>query len=135
MNVFKKIIKDLFKKSHSDTVTQLDTPHDATIKFVLTYRRLPIGYLELHDGKWFYMYTDEFRNQHDLHTIVGFPDLNKTYEDDDLWPFFASRIPSTATPFVEKRVKKKNLNPENPVDMLKEFGQRTITNPFELAEV
>jgi hypothetical protein len=46
--------------------------------------------------------------------------------------FFASRIPSANLPTVQETARERNIDIHNEVQMLKEFGRRTITNPFLL---
>ena len=54
------------------------------------------------------------------------------YVAADLWPFFASRIPSKKQPQVEKYI---NENPEesnNLAALLGQFAKRSVNNPFTL---
>ena len=54
------------------------------------------------------------------------------YASEELWPFFASRIPSIAQ--LERKVKiaDSELSDRNEVNLLRKYGHRTITNPFVL---
>jgi hypothetical protein len=63
---------------------------------------------------------------------VEFPDVHKTYVNEELWQFFASRIPSTEQPEVEAILKREHVKEDDAVGLLKLFGKRTIANPFEL---
>lgn len=104
-------------------------------KFLLKYGNLLIGTLSAEDGKWRFEYSDEFRRQSSLRTIVEFPDLNKTYQSDDLWQFFASRIPSPEQAEVEAILKREQIEEGDAVSLLRRFGKKTFTNPFELEAV
>ncbi|MBA4123042.1 MAG: hypothetical protein H0X72_11340 [Acidobacteria bacterium] len=64
--------------------------------------------------------------------MVEFPDLDRVYENDELWQFFASRIPSTEQPDVETVLESENIAEDDLIALLKRFGKRTTTNPFEL---
>lgn len=63
---------------------------------------------------------------------MDFPDLDKHYRSEDLWPFFAVRIPSLEQPAVQRAVQDMKLDAHNEVDLLRAFGKKTIANPFVL---
>lgn len=54
-------------------------------------------------------------------------DLHKS---DELWPFFATRIPSAAQ--LKRKTKVNDLAERDEVNLLRKYGHRTITNPFVL---
>jgi hypothetical protein len=64
--------------------------------------------------------------------LENFPDLEKKYESDELFPFFVSRLPGTGQPKVQKALKKEDASEENEVMLLKNFGKKSISNPYEL---
>jgi HipA-like protein len=99
--------------------------------FLLTYDGLLIGRLSA-EGVWKFEYSDEFRQRPEFRPIVEFPDLDTTSENEELWQFFASRIPSTEQPEIEAILKRKHIQDDDAVELLKLFGKRTIANPFEL---
>ena len=104
------------------------------IGFQLVYDELQlvIGTLWFEGGKWYFSYSEAFKAQKDLVPIVDFPDTNKVYESEDLWPFFISRIPSAATPYVKRKIESNKIDKTSLIDMLKLFGENTITSPFKL---
>ena len=105
-------------------------PHDAVGKWALTYDGLIIGELTVANGEWEFKYSQMYK-QLDKNLLIDFPDKNKVYRSKFLWPFFAHRIPGLGQPKVQKIIQKERLD-KNEVDLLKRFGQRSITNPFEL---
>ena len=107
-------------------------PPEAHATFLLTYDGLLVGKLSVDGGVWKFQYSDEFRQSPEFRPIVEFPDLDTTYENEELWQFFASRIPSTEQPEVEAILKRKHVKDDDAVELLKLFGKRTIANPFEL---
>lgn len=107
-------------------------PPEALAKFLLTYDDLLIGTLTVENGLWKFEYSDKFKSEDELRPIVEFPDVNRIYVNEDLWQFFASRIPSTEQPEVEKILKREHVDEDDAVGLLKLFGKRTIANPFEL---
>lgn len=64
--------------------------------------------------------------------IAGFSNLNKVYKNETLWPFFRIRIPGLKQPAVKEILKKENINETNELELLKRFGHKTISNPYEL---
>lgn len=113
----------------------IQTPKDAETKFLLKYDDVLIGTLSVSGGKWRFEYSEEFRKLDTIRALVEFPDVNKVYEKEDLWQFFAARIPSTEQAEVEAILKRENIDEDDAVQLLKRFGKRTITNPFELEAV
>lgn len=107
-------------------------PPEAHATFLLTYDGLLIGKLSVDGGVWKFEYSDEFRESDEFRPIVEFPDVFVTYENEELWQFFASRIPSTEQPEVEAILKREHIQEDDAVGLLKLFGKRTIANPFEL---
>jgi HipA-like protein len=103
-------------------------------QFRLTWGDLTIGILHAKGGRWVFQYTDEFRHRQDLRPIVQFPDTDRTYESDELWPFFGLRIPSLRQPAVRTALAREHIDAKDKVQLLRRFGQRTVANPFELVE-
>src|SRR5690606_4346578 len=64
----------------------------------LMLENLEVGRLYFKNNKWIFKYSDEFKKTSGIKTLADFPDINKIYENQELWPFFSSRIPSTARP-------------------------------------
>lgn len=92
---------------------------------------LVIGYLSSKDGEWSFVYSDEFRAQDEFHYIVGFPKLDEEYKSSELWPFFRIRIPGLKQPAIKEIVEKENIQ-NNEYELLKRFGRKSISNPYEL---
>lgn len=111
---------------------ELTVSPDVQAEFLLFLDKLLVGKLSVVEGRWQFKYSDEFKLKTELRPLVEFPDLDKVYENDELWQFFASRIPSTEQPDVEMVLEKENIAEDDVIALLKRFGKRTITNPFEL---
>lgn len=116
----------------SDGQDHLQTPKDVNIVFELSYKDTKIGYLSLANGIWEYNYSEEFKNQITLLPLTDFPNKNKIYQGQDLWPFFLSRIPGLGQPKVQEIIKRENIKKDDEVSLLKFFGKRTIANPYTL---
>lgn len=129
------MIKSFVKKyltpsTHADM--KVKESKEAT--FHLTLDNDVVGVLSFKDGAWMFKYSDEYK-ENKLTPISGFPDVNKIYKSEELWPFFSSRIPSLARKNIQDKIKKKGLNENDYLELLSFFGKRTITNPFELINI
>ena len=130
--MFRKLV-NWFSKSGDDYEMQVQLPKDEEAKFILMVDDLRIGTLFCEKGEWFFKYTEEFKQHSDEYNrIVGFSDLNKIYKSDTLWPFFQIRIPGLKQPAVQEILEKEKIDKDNEVALLKRFGQKSISNPYEL---
>jgi HipA-like protein len=116
-----------------DQATEMPTPQNISVVFALTYQKLLIGKLSLENGVWTFAYSEEFKNQHIIKPIIGFPDTNSIYQATSLFPFFAARIPSLQRLKIQNVIS--NNTPTDEVSLLKRFGKQTITNPYLLVGV
>lgn len=57
--------------------------------------------------------------------LVNFPNKEKVYESKELWPFFASRIPSN-TQLQAGKTK------EDIIVMLQKYGRKTVANSYQI---
>lgn len=105
---------------------------DEYAQFTILYKGLEIGTLELKEGMWHFSYSDEFKEQDQISPLPDFPDTNKVYTSDELWPFFIIRIPSLKQPKVQKIISKEHIDSTSQVELLKRFGEKSISNPFQL---
>lgn len=127
MTKFKKVLARLFwSESQNDIVLAAD--NDAA--FNVNLGKLLVGTLLYSDGMWHFSYSNEFKIQSRVSPLINFPSKEKEYSAYELWPFFASRIPSSSQLQIEKDTPKENI-----VTLLQKFGRRTIANPYELCPV
>jgi HipA-like protein len=124
----KKIKKYFWKEEGMDFS---DNPLSSG-SFNLLYEDIIIGTLQYDKSVWTFEYTDSFKKNPVIAPIIDFPDVQKKYTSSELWPFFASRIPSINQPYQAKKIKKANIKQNDSVGLLKIFGSETITNPFRL---
>jgi len=127
--MIEKLKKILWKVDGMDFI---DNPSDSKGVFQLKYGKRLIGILIYENNQWTFKYSDEFRTEKSLNPIIDFPDTEKVYINEQLWPFFASRIPSLNQPFQLKKILKANIKQDDSVGLLRLFGNETITNPFRL---
>ena len=125
------IFKKWFSKNDEDMAMRLPKAEQA--KFILTVDNIEVGILNCQEGEWMFKYTEEFKKHTDKYKlIVGFPDVNKEYRSDTLWPFFRIRIPGLKQPAIKEILEKESIDKENEAALLVRFGQKTIANPYEL---
>jgi HipA-like protein len=96
---------------------------------------LCVGVLQADRGEWVFTYTGEFRQQDKISPIVNFPVLDREYRSRTLWPFFALRIPSLKQPALQEFLQKQPSATADEGILLREFGMRSIANPFRLVPV
>ncbi len=125
-------LKRLFIGYRAEDHEGIETPPNVDATFSLRYGDLPVGSLSLHNGAWKFHYSREFRAQYVVKPLVDFPDPDKEYRSQYLWPFFMARIPSVAQPQVKETIEQEGLDQHSDVQLLKRFGERTISNPFVL---
>jgi len=105
---------------------------DDQVAFCVILDGLEVGRLRLEGEEWIFSYTDEFRQQNKIKPIVDFPNVEKEYRNTELWPFFLLRIPSLKQPAVQEFLRSANVQSPTAAILLKQFGKRSIANPFEL---
>jgi len=127
--MIKKFKKILWKVDGMDFS---DNPASSKGLFHLKYGDSLIGILTYSNHQWNFSYSDDFKMKHEINPIIDFPNINKIYENDELWPFFATRIPTLNQPFQFKKIRKANIDKDDSVALLKLFGNESINNPFRL---
>ncbi len=122
MKIMENIVKMFW---HDSDETNLKATEGMTGKFDLLLGTLLVGTLVYSSGIWTFSYSDEFKKQDETSPLVNFPQKDKVYESDQLWPFFASRLPGNAQ--LEQEASKEDI-----VSLLKKYGKHVITNPYVL---
>lgn len=125
-----------WRRSENASLQDAEKPTKSApqLVFRLIYENDEIGTLEFKDNQWRFVYSEWFKNQSEIKPFANFPDVTREYSSDDLPPFFESRLPGVSQPQVEAflKGKAKVSEGETKAALLKQFGRRTITNPFEL---
>ncbi|MGE5219616.1 MAG: HipA N-terminal domain-containing protein [Chloroflexota bacterium] len=107
-------------------------PADKSVRFILKYGDLLVGTLSVENGAWKFEYSEQYKKSKAFRPLVEFPDVDKIYESKELWQFFASRIPSPEQPEVDAILRREHISEDDSVALLRRFGTRTISNPFQL---
>ena len=98
----------------------------------LKYKELTIGVLTFADDVWTFIYSDDFKAQSEVRPLFDFPNVDKVYVSYRLPIFFQIRIPSLKRKSIQEIIKKKKINPQDKLELLKAFGYKSICNPFIL---
>lgn len=127
-SIIKKIQKLLLPEDLKKTGSQ----NTEKAFFVLMLEDKHVGQLSFENDQWIFVYDKAFIREHKKGILADFPDLNKTYQSTELWPFFASRIPSTSRNSINESLKKEGIDESDLTKLLAFFGKKTIANPFTL---
>lgn len=130
--MIRKLMNNIWKV---DGMDYNDNPENTHAIFHIVYENKTIAVLSYNQNVWKFKYTNEFIQNPVTKPITDFPDVNRTYTSEKLWPFFASRIPAINQPFHLKKIRKANIRVDDSIGLLKLFGKVTISNPFKLHAV
>ena len=122
---------NLLRKSF-DWLAGVKPPEAKSVAFSVMLDGLEVGVLSYDGTQWTYRYTEAFRDQDLVKPIIDFPMPGKEYRSETLWPFSLLRIPSLEQPSVQHFVHEHGLSDLNEATLLRQFGRRSVANPFEL---
>jgi HipA-like protein len=91
-----------------------------------------VGTLVVAPTQFEFSYSIEFRNS-GLPPIPTFPDLEKKYESEVLFPFFQMRLPPVGRTDVASVLKSNKVAPDDTFGMLKLLGSRTVASPYRFS--
>ena len=111
---------------HDSDETNLQAVKGSKGRFDLYLGSLLVGVLTYEDGEWRFAYSDEYKAQDKYEPLVNFPNLTQEYKSDQLWPFFASRLPGVS------ELKENERETTDILMLLKKYGRHVITNPYKL---
>lgn len=111
---------------HDSDETNLQAVKGSKGRFDLMLGTLLVGVLLYEDGVWSFSYSDAYKAQDKYEPLVNFPNLDQEYKSDQLWPFFASRLPGVS------ELKENERESTDILTLLKKYGRHVITNPYKL---
>ena len=123
------------KKNNKVADINCSFEHVQSYKFSLKYQNNEIGKLDYDGSKWSFCYSEEFKKQQELNPLFEFPELNKIYSSEKLWPFFESRIPSEKQPKVQEYIEAHPSDKGNLAKLLSVFGNSSVNNPYKLINI
>ena len=111
---------------HDSEETNLHAVKGSKGRFDLYLGPMLVGVLTYEDGWWQFSYSDEYKTQDSYEPLVNFPNLDQEYKSEQLWPFFASRLPGVS------ELKENERDSTDVLTLLKKYGRHVITNPYKL---
>ncbi len=81
-----------------------------------------------------FRYLPAFKEEN-LAPLPGLPDSVQDHWSENLWGFFAERIPDIHRPEIDALLKARKINRFDELVLLAELGSRTITDPFEIHRI
>lgn len=128
-------LRKIWRRLGSDGASFRDDAHAGVQRaFELWYEDLKVGRLEENSDGWLFVYSEDFQGQERVRALADFPKKSKSYRFGELWPFFASRIPSLEQPKVQRQLREENIDSTDTGALLQRYGKRTISNSFVLRE-
>jgi hypothetical protein len=92
-----------------------------------------VGKLWQDQGDFVFEYDKAFAASPTAEALSPFPQLDETYRSEELWPFFAVRIPPLRRADVRSLLEERGLKPGQTLEILGTLARRSATNPYELA--
>jgi len=95
----------------------------------------PVGRLDHVNNGYRFVYTRGAKTLEGFQPLPGMPDLDKVYESDEPFPFFANRLLDPSRPEYEAFLMWSEFDPDNPPDpiaILAVTEGRRVTDSFEV---
>lgn len=111
---------------------QLRTENLESAVFMLMDGQREVALISHRDGVWEFRYSDEVRDDDNVIAITDFPDKARVYRSEVPWSFLLARIPSTKRADVMNYLISRNMDTTDTIQLLREFGRQSISNPYKL---
>jgi len=82
-------------------------------------------------GRYVFRYLEAFKAMK-LAPLPGLQDVDVVYESEDLFPFFAERIPDMRRPEIKEWVKQQHIDEGDKLALLGALSRRSVTDSYEL---
>jgi hypothetical protein len=112
-----------------------------TRRFAIAWRNTerrrisPVAVLDFDGHKFRFEYLPTVSSVEDFRPFIGFPDLDRTYESERLWPFFALRVMDRRRPDFSRYVEWLGLPPDaTPIDILSRSGGQRKGDAVQVIE-
>lgn len=87
-----------------------------------------VGTLARKGDKFVFRYDPQYAGK----PISAFPDSDRVYRSEYLWPFFSVRIPPFAREDMRKQMAKLHIREDQVIEILGLIAKVSITNPYVL---
>jgi HipA-like protein len=111
------------------------TTGSATVQIYVMTRdgKKVIGTLWKDGNEFVFRYDPKFVRSEGAKPISAFPDLDEEYRREDLWPFFAVRLPPVDREDVRRVLKERHIPESDVLRLLGEVSGRGVSSPYRFA--
>lgn len=92
-----------------------------------------IGSLWKDGHEFVFRYDPKFARSADAQPISAFPDLDEEYRREELWPFFAVRLPPVDREDVRKVLERRHIAESDVLRLLGEVSARGVSSPYRFS--
>lgn len=89
-----------------------------------------IGSLRKEGETFVFKYDDEYARSPTAVAIPAFPDLQKEYRAERLWPFFGVRLPAVEREDVQRAMRGKDIEDDDVLRLLGELSKRAVSSLY-----
>lgn len=95
--------------------------------------RRTLGTLSRDGREFVFRYDREFARDPDAKPISAFPELDREYRQEELWPFFAVRLPPIERDDVRKAMERRHIPASDVLRLLAELSARGVSSPYRFS--
>lgn len=92
-----------------------------------------VGRLEVRGGSYEFRYDDRVADVEGFEPFLAFPELDRTYRSEELFPFFSNRVLSARRPDYPVYLERLGLQTGDPLEILARSGGGRATDTVHLA--
>jgi HipA-like protein len=92
-----------------------------------------LGLLTKEGAEFVFRYDPVFALAKDAKPISAFPDLDQEYRSEDLWPFFAVRLPPVEREDVKRALAQHHIPESDVLRLLAELSRRGVSSPYRFS--
>ncbi len=86
-----------------------------------------VGHLFHENSEFVFRYNADYNSA----PIPAFPSLEDEYRSEDLWPFFAVRIPPLEREDVQREMSERHIEKDQIIDILGSLARFSVTSPYQ----
>lgn len=95
--------------------------------------RVTLGTLSKEGQEFVFRYDPDFAHGESSKPISAFPDLEREYRTEELWPFFAVRVPPVERDDVREAMQRRHIPEKDILRLLAELSGRGVSSPYRFA--
>lgn len=92
--------------------------------------RRTLGRLSKEGREFVFRYDPGFARSPDAKPISAFPALDREYRQEELWPFFAVRLPPVEREDVRAAMQRRHIPESDVLRLLAELSGRGVSSPY-----